>query len=398
MRQGRWLWVGLVLPAALAAYAWLPARTPAPARVIDFQQYRFGLPPAEFDFEATGPHGPVLSAGRPLWRTYVDLFAPSPKLVLLQASTLPRPDHYPLALLRGFTARDLMLFAYLKPLGGEAHQRAGLLWRARDKDHYYAVLADARADRLELLKMVGGTPHTLASAPAAIDIEFERRGSPGPTHGWYTLRVEAVGDRIGVWFQGEKAIDARDGTFAGEGRAGLVSHGDTVAAWDDLHVQAGRRFVVPTPRPPPPPSPPPVMHVTEVVATDASFRGPADAFTDQAFWRVGVADGQGRPVLGVLVETELLRPDGSLRARRRVMTGTDGTVFFAEPLRPSDPDGLYTVRVSGLAHADRPDAVYDPAANLVSSVSFPAMPSGARARAGAPPRSEGDRARSRSVP
>lgn len=43
-------------------------------RLIDFQQYRFGLPPTEFDYDATGPHGPVLSAGRPLWRTQVDLF------------------------------------------------------------------------------------------------------------------------------------------------------------------------------------------------------------------------------------------------------------------------------------------------------------------------------------
>src|SRR6266498_4022436 len=51
----------------------------AATRVIDFQQYDYGRPPEEFVFDATGPHGPVLSAGQTLWRTYVDLSAPSPK-------------------------------------------------------------------------------------------------------------------------------------------------------------------------------------------------------------------------------------------------------------------------------------------------------------------------------
>ena len=67
---------------------------------MDLQQYRYGVPPTEFDYEATGPHGPPLSAGQPFWRVYVDRFAPSPEFVLLQAATLAEADHYPLALLR----------------------------------------------------------------------------------------------------------------------------------------------------------------------------------------------------------------------------------------------------------------------------------------------------------
>src|SRR5688572_6029103 len=48
-------------------------------RSIDFEDYHYGVPPQEFEYEATGPHGPVLTEGQPYWRTYRDLFAPSPE-------------------------------------------------------------------------------------------------------------------------------------------------------------------------------------------------------------------------------------------------------------------------------------------------------------------------------
>jgi len=82
-----------------ASGASVPASRTITNLFIDFERYRFGVVPNDFDYTASGPHGPVLSAGRPLWRTYVDLLAPSPKLVLIQASALSEPDHYPIALL-----------------------------------------------------------------------------------------------------------------------------------------------------------------------------------------------------------------------------------------------------------------------------------------------------------
>lgn len=62
--------------------------------LIDFHQYHYGAVPEEFDYDATGSNGPVLSAGRPFWRVYLDRNAPSPELVLIQAATLAQPDHY----------------------------------------------------------------------------------------------------------------------------------------------------------------------------------------------------------------------------------------------------------------------------------------------------------------
>jgi hypothetical protein len=183
------VWVGaLVIGGAAALTAvvvWVVPHRPVPRRVLDFQQYSFGVAPADLDYDATGSHGPMLAAGRPMWRTYTDLFAPSPKLALIQASAVPRLDHFPIALLRELSAADLMLFAYIKPMGGHLRQSAGLIWRARDRDNYYAALLDARESRLLVLRMIQGHAQEIATAPTRIEVEFERR-TPTDTRGWYT--------------------------------------------------------------------------------------------------------------------------------------------------------------------------------------------------------------------
>src|SRR5438093_9213837 len=66
------------------------APDPVIDRLIDFQQYRFGLPPPDFDYDAAGPFGAPSVSRRPSWRTYVDHFAPSPKMVLIQSPGLAR--------------------------------------------------------------------------------------------------------------------------------------------------------------------------------------------------------------------------------------------------------------------------------------------------------------------
>ena len=208
--------------------------------LIDFHQYHYGAVPDELDYDATGSNGPVLSAGRPFWRVYLDRFAPSPELVLIQAATLAEPDHYPIALLRDVQAKDVTISAYLKPMGGTTDQSQGLIWRVQDKDNYYAVLANVLDSQLHLLKMVNGQAQEIASAPIQIEVQFEQ-DSPTPTWGWYTLKVETVGSLITVWFDGEKKLEATDRTFMRFGKLGFITHADSVALFDDLSVQAGNR-------------------------------------------------------------------------------------------------------------------------------------------------------------
>lgn len=227
----------LILAAALSLRFFSGTEKPVDL-LIDFHQYHYGAVPEEFDYGATGSNGPVLSAGRPFWRVYLDRFAPSPELTLIQAATLAEPDHYPIALLRDVQAKDVTLSVYLKPMGGAMDQSQGLIWRVQDKDNYYAVLANALDTQLHLLKMVGGQPQEIASAPIQITVQFEQ-DAPTPTWGWYTLRVETEGSLITVWFDGEKTLEAMDRTFKRSGKLGFITHADSVALFDDLSVQAG---------------------------------------------------------------------------------------------------------------------------------------------------------------
>jgi len=229
----------VILILAVALSIGLFNRTEKPVDLlIDFQQYHYGAMPEEFDYDATGSHGPVLSAGRPFWRVYFDRFAPSPELVLIQAASLAKPDHYPIAILRDVDAKDVTLSAYLKPMGGTMDQSQGLIWRAQDKDNYYAVFANALDSQLHLLKMVNGQPQEIASAPIQIAVQFEQ-DAPTPTWGWYTLKVETKGSLIIVWFDGEKTLDATDKTFMRSGKLGFITHADSVASFDDLTVKVG---------------------------------------------------------------------------------------------------------------------------------------------------------------
>ena len=229
----------LILILAVAISVGLFTQTEKPVDLlIDFHQYHYGAVPDEFEYDATGSNGPVLSAGRPFWRVYLDRFAPSPELAIIQAATLAEPDHYPIALLRDVQAKDVTLSAYLKPMGGTVDQSQGLIWRVQDKDNYYAVLANVLDSQLHLLKMVDGAPQEIASAPIQIVVQFEQ-DAPTPTWGWYTLKVETEGSRITVWFDGEKKLEATDKTFMRSGKLGFITHADSVALFDDLSIQVG---------------------------------------------------------------------------------------------------------------------------------------------------------------
>ena len=241
--RAAWTWglgsaaVILILAAAISVGLFTGTEKPVNL-LLDFHQYHYGAVPEEFDYDATGSNGPVLSAGRPFWRVYLDRFAPSPELALIQAATLAEPDHYPIALLRDVQAKNVTLSAYLKPMGGTMDQSQGLIWRVQDKDNYYAVLANVLDGQLHLLKMVDSHPQEIASAPIQIVVQFEQ-DAPTPTWGWYTLKVETQGSLITVWFDGKKTLEATDSAFMRSGKLGFITHADSVALFDDLSVQVG---------------------------------------------------------------------------------------------------------------------------------------------------------------
>ena len=367
----RWLLalgVGAVL-LSLPALGGSQSAAEAQGRLIDFSQYHFGAVPDEFAYDATGSHGPMLAAGRPFWRVYTDPSAPSPNFVLIQASTLQKRDHYPLAFLRSFQAADVSLGVFVKLMGG-VNASAGILWRAQDKDNYYAALASARTGQVSVLAMKHGRPFELASAPCPIEVEFERL-EPSPTRGWYLLEVFARGNHHTIRFQGQRLLDVEDATFSDKGQVGLITYSNTVALFDNFAVQTGTGRLGPM-GPAPEMTDPPVMHVAAISVTDASFKQEVSgrAPGQSLYWTVRIEDSSDKPVPGAYVKAEVLCPNGSVLSNETGMTGSDGIVLFTLPLQTTISAGRYTVKVSSVRSGDFPDAPYAAAANVTSAAAF----------------------------
>jgi hypothetical protein len=345
---------GLIALACLGLGA--AAADPARNRLVDFQQYRFGLAPAEFDYDASGPHGPVLSAGRPLWRTYVDLLAPSPKMVLIQSSTLAQADHYPIALLRDWTAENLKLAVSLKMLSGHLTRSAGLLWRVQDKDHYYAVLVGGSDLQVRFFQMNRGQPVELAKAPA-----------PLAKRQWNDLEVCAQYSRVDVWLNDRLVLlaDLGDQDPAKPGRVGLITQADTMALFDDFYVQSGAGRVVRKPHPPPEQSTAPNMRVLDLFTTWPDFKTPRLTFQpgERICWQACVTDQNRKPVPAAVVLCEFTAPTGEILGLDKGMTGSDGTSLFSRLLPANAAPGFYTIHIRAVTHADLPEATYDAGAS-----------------------------------
>ena len=80
----------------------------------------------------------------------------------------------------------------------------------------------------------------IASAPIQIAVQFEQ-DAPTSSWGWYTLKIQAQGSHIMVWFDGEKLIQITDRTFMRSGQVGFITHADSVALFDDFSVKVGEQ-------------------------------------------------------------------------------------------------------------------------------------------------------------
>jgi len=87
-----------------------------------------------------------------------------------------------------------------------------------------------------------------------------------------------------------------------------------------------------------------------------------------------VADAREKPRAAVIVECELVSPDGKALDRDKAMAGTDGVSLFTRALPTNATPGAYTVRVSGITHAGLPEANYSSRANLKSAALFEVRP------------------------
>ena len=121
-----------------------------------------------------------------------------------------------------------------------------------------------------------------------------------------------------------------------------------------------------SPPPPPPPSPALVMHVAEILTTDATG-APKRAFRrgETVFWRVRIVDQPNAPVGGASVTTVTSR-GGTTIATSTSTTAGDGWALFSRSTR-NNPRTTYRITVTRVA---KTAATYDPAANATTSTTF----------------------------
>ena len=187
------------------------------AQLVDFDGDAVGAPPKGWTLTMTG-------RGTPKWTVERDDQASSKALVLKQSGTAT----YPLALKDGTSVKDGFVEVKFKAISGSEDRAAGLVWRAKDANNYYVVRANALEDNVVLYKTVDG-------ARRELDI-VGRKGGYGvkvavPANQWHALRIEFVGTRFNVIFNGRSLFEVEDATFSDAGMVGLWTKADSVTAF-----------------------------------------------------------------------------------------------------------------------------------------------------------------------
>jgi len=186
---------------------------------IDFEKDEIGKPPKGFSFALTGQ-------GKPgVWIIKKDDAAHGNVLAQTDADTTDY--RFPVAVYNDVTAKDVDLAVQFKPVSGKGDQGAGLVWRYRDQNNYYITRCNALEDNCTIYHVINGRRQAFLNQRVKV-----------ASNVWHTLRVEATGDHFVVTYDGQKVLDAKDGTFSDAGKVGVWTKADSVIYFDDLTIAA----------------------------------------------------------------------------------------------------------------------------------------------------------------
>ena len=191
-----------------------------PSKVThDFESDAVGAPPAGFEFARTG------GGAEGKWVVRVEK-AGDKNHVLAQESADPTDYRFPLALLKDGSHKDVTLIVRARPLSGQVDQGFGMVWRYKDANNYYITRCNADEDNCTIYHTVNGSRRAFLNQSVKV-----------AKNTWHTLKLEAVGDRFTVWYDGTKVLDAKDQTFKDAGKVGLWTKADSVIEFDDFTVE-----------------------------------------------------------------------------------------------------------------------------------------------------------------
>ena len=182
------------------------------AETVNFDHAKTGQAPAGWNATQTGKGGAK-------WSVEKDDTAPSPPNVLKQSGQAT----YPVCLKEDTSIKDGFVAVKFKPVSGKEDQAGGLVWRARDTDNYYVARANALENNVTIY-------HTLAGKR----VSFKNVNTPVASSQWHTLRVDFENDKFAVTFDGNRVIEATDGSLSEAGKVGVWTKADSVTLFDDF--------------------------------------------------------------------------------------------------------------------------------------------------------------------
>ncbi len=212
---------GPAIPAAVAAEKPAPLQAHGQQLVYNFDSGSTGQLPGKSHAARTG------SGSESKWVVLSDPTAPSKPNVVAQTSTDQTDYRFPLLIADEGSFQDLDLSVKFKAVSGSIDRAGGLVFRLKDPNNYYIVRANALENNYRLYHVMNGRRSQFAGANLKV------------TSGeWHELRVEAAGNKITCYYDGNKKIEATDDTFKDAGKVGLWTKADSVTYFDDLKATA----------------------------------------------------------------------------------------------------------------------------------------------------------------
>jgi hypothetical protein len=186
------------------------------AATDNFDDAKIGPLPTHWDGKWTGTQ---TGHGTANWSIAKDDSAPSKPHVLKQSGEA----EYSLALKNDIALKDGFVEVKFKPVSGKEDQAGGVVWRAKDANNYYLARANALEDNVTIYHTIGGRR-----------VSFKSIGTKVASGAWHTLRVDFKSNQFAVTFDGQKVIEASDGSFTDAGKVGVWTKADSVTLFDDF--------------------------------------------------------------------------------------------------------------------------------------------------------------------
>jgi len=210
--------MGVAVTCATGALA-TGARAQAVRRRVSFATMAAGATPTDFSLALTGSGKP------PVWVVAADTTLPAPNLVLAQTSQDRTENHFPLAILDGYSAPDVLVLTRFRTVDGSVDQAGGVIARVQDARNYYVARANALEGNVTLYVVTNGVRRQIGGQDV-----------PVAKAQWHSLALRVEGRDLQVSFNDRPLFNVTDRTIAKAGRVGLWTKSDSVTHFEFLQV------------------------------------------------------------------------------------------------------------------------------------------------------------------